>query len=33
MSRRQKLFYIASEEEESARPCRRDTMKLVTIRR
>lgn len=34
MSRRQKLFYIASEEEEeSARPCRRDTMKLVPIRR
>jgi len=33
MSRRQKLFYIASEEEESARPCRRDTMKFVPIRR
>lgn len=33
MSRRQKLFYIASEEEENARPCRRDTMKLVPIRR
>lgn len=33
MSRRQKLFYIASEEEESAHPCRRDTMKLVPIRR
>lgn len=26
-------LYIASEEEESARPCRRDTMKLVPIRR
>lgn len=30
MSRRQKLFYIASEEEESARPCRRDTIFLST---
>lgn len=28
-----KALYIASEEEESARPCRRDTMKLVPIRR